>query len=152
MFELMLLLHSWLRWPALIAGVIATIAAFTSRPTGLEQPPADRWGLIFMILLDLQLLLGLLLYGVFSPTTAAIFDDFGGAMRDPVARFWAVEHITLMLVAVVVAHVGRVMVRKAPTPGARRTRMLVAYAVATLAIIIAIPWPGFRAGRPLFRF
>ena len=104
-----------------------------------------------MILLDLQLLLGLLLYGVFSPTTAAIFDDFGGAMRDPVARFWAVEHITLMLVAIVVAHVGRVMVRKAPTPGARRTRMLVAYAVATLAIIIAIPWPGFRAGRPLFR-
>jgi len=72
-------------------------------------------------------------------------------MRDPVARFWAVEHISLMIVAVIVAHVGRVLVRKARTPGAKRTRMLITYTVATLAILAAIPWPGMRAGRPLFR-
>src|SRR5688572_16718579 len=108
MFDVILLLHSWLRWPALIAGIIAIGAAFTSRPMGLERTAADRSGLIFMILLDVQLLLGLLLYGVLSPTTAAIMEDFGAAMRDPVARFWAVEHITLMIAAVAVAHVGRV--------------------------------------------
>ena len=28
---------------------------------------AERWGLIFMITLDVQMLLGLLLYGVLSP-------------------------------------------------------------------------------------
>jgi hypothetical protein len=151
MFDLLLLLHSWLRWPALITGVIATIAAFNSRPLGLEKTPADRWGLIFMILLDLQLLIGLLLYAVFSPAMAAIREDFGAAMSDPVARFWAVEHITLMLVAVAAAHIGRVLARKAATPGARRTRMMISFAIATIAIIVAIPWPGFRAGRPLFR-
>jgi hypothetical protein len=72
-------------------------------------------------------------------------------MRDPVARFWAVEHITLMLAAVVVAHIGRVLVRKAATPAKKRTRMMVCYAIATLAMLVAIPWPGMRAGRPLFR-
>src|SRR5688500_10507430 len=113
MFDLILLLHSWLRWPALIAGIVATIAAFNSRPRGLEKTAADRWGLIFMILLDLQLLIGLLLYVALSPTAAAIREDFGAAMRDPVARFWAVEHITLMIVAVAVAHIGRVLARKA---------------------------------------
>jgi hypothetical protein len=151
MFDVILLLHSWLRWPALIAGVLATAAAFSYRPAGGEKAAADRWGGIFVGLLDLQFLLGLLLYFVLSPTTAAIRQDFGGAMRDPVARFWAVEHLTLMLVAVAVAHVGRVLARKAATPGAKRTRMLVCYGISTLAIIAAIPWPGFRAGRPLFR-
>jgi hypothetical protein len=152
MFDVILLLHSWLRWPALVAGILATGAAFSSRPLGAEKTAADRWGGIFVGLLDLQFLVGLLLYFVLSPTTAAIRQDFGAAMRDPVARFWAVEHLTLMLVAVIVAHVGRVLARKAATPGAKRTRMLVCFGIATLAIIAAIPWPGFRAGRPLFRF
>jgi hypothetical protein len=151
MFDLILLLHSWLRWPALIAGIVATAAAFSSRPLGAEKTAADRWGAIFVGLLDLQMLLGLLLYFALSPTTAAIRADFGAAMRDPVARFWAVEHITLMFAAVVVGHVGRVLARKARTPGSRRSRMIACYAIATLAIIAAIPWPGFRAGRPLFR-
>jgi hypothetical protein len=151
MFDVILLLHSWLRWPALIAGIVATGAAFSSRPIGAEKTAADRWGAIFVGLLDLQFLIGLLLYFVLSPTTAAIRADFGAAMRDPVARFWAVEHITMMFAAVAVAHIGRVLARKARTPGARRTRMLVCYAIATLTIIAAIPWPGMRAGRPLFR-
>jgi hypothetical protein len=152
MFDFVLLLHSWLRWPALIAGILATAAAFSYRPAGGGKSAADRWGAIFVGLLDLQFLLGLLLYFGLSPTTAAIRQDFGAAMRDPIARFWAVEHLTLMLVAVVVAHVGRVLARKATSPGAKRTRMLVCYGISTLAIIAAIPWPGFRAGRPLFRF
>lgn len=152
MYDTILWLHSWLRWPALIAGVTATAAAFASRPTGSDKTAADRWGLIFMILLDVQFLLGLFLYGLLSPITAAIFDDFGAAMRDSAARFWAVEHITLMLAAVVIVHVGRVLARKAATPGAKRTRLLVCFAIATVAILAAIPWPGMRAGRPLFRF
>jgi hypothetical protein len=149
MYDLLLILHSWLRWPALLAGVAATFMAFASRPG--SEAGSDKAGLIFTILLDVQFLLGILLYAVFSPTTAAVFDDFGGAMGDPVARFWAVEHITLMLASVVVAHIGRVLARKARTPAARRTRLLVSFAIATLGMLAAIPWPGMRAGRPLFR-
>jgi hypothetical protein len=72
-------------------------------------------------------------------------------MRDPVARFWAVEHVCMMVVAVVLAHVGRVLARKAATPDSRRTRMVVCFALATILMAVAIPWPGMRAGRPLFR-
>jgi hypothetical protein len=101
--------------------------------------------------LDLQLVLGLLLYFALSPTTAAIFNDFGAAMRDPVARFWAVEHLTAMLVAIILTHVGRILARKAQTPEAGRIRLLVCFGLATLLIILMTPWPGMRAGRPLFR-
>jgi hypothetical protein len=146
MYSFVLVLHSWLRWIAIAAGIGATAAATSSRPGG-----GDRPGLLFMISMDLQMLLGLLLYAFLSPATAAIFKDFGAAMKDPVARFWAVEHITTMLAAVVLAHVGRVLARKAATPGAKRTRLVVCFGLSTLLMIAGTPWPGMPAGRPLFR-
>lgn len=145
MYELILTAHSWFRWVALIAGVMAIVMAATA------PARADRWGLILVIALDLQLLFGLALYLVLSPNTKAIFGNFGAAMRDPVARYWAVEHISLMLFAVVMAHVGRVLARKAKSPAAERKRLLVCFTLSTIAMIAATPWPGMANGRPLFR-
>lgn len=150
MYELVLILHSWLRWVAILGGIAATAAAFTARAEAPGKSRADTWGLAFMIALDLQLLLGLLLYLGLSPLTAAAFEDFGAAMRNPGARFWAVEHISLMMFAVVMAHVGRVLGRKARTPGAKRLRLLVCFALATAALLAGTPWPGTPNGRPLF--
>lgn len=152
MYELVLTLHSWIRWVAIIAGIIATFSVMTSTPRSAAADRSATWGLILMIALDLQLVLGLLLYFALSPTTQAIFADFGGAMRDPVARFWAVEHVSVMLLAVVLAHVGRVLGRKAATPSSRRTRQLIFFGLSTLLMIVGTPWPGMRAGRELFRF
>ncbi len=146
MFDFALDAHSWLRWAALVAGLLATFTAFTSGASG----KADRWGLLFMIVMDIQLLFGLALYLALSPTTAAIFGDFGAAMRDPVARFWAVEHISLMILAIVMAHLGRILARKARTPESRRKRMLMCFTLSMILMLAGIPWPGMRAGRALF--
>jgi hypothetical protein len=150
MYELALAVHSWLRWGALAAGVVATFSAFAGLG-GSDSGRTDRWGLILVAAVDLQLLLGLLLYVFLSPNTAAIFGNFGGAMRDPVARFWAVEHVVLMALAVVLVHLGRVLGRKAPSPRARRKRLFLCFGMATLAMIAGTPWPGMSAGRPFFR-
>ena len=152
MYNLVLILHSWIRWVAVAGGIGATLAALTGEQSLTRRDSADRWGLVFLIAMDLQLLLGGILYFVLSPTTAAIRQDFGAAMRDPVARFWAVEHITSMLAAVVLVHVGRVLARKAPTPGAKRSRLLICFGLATILMLVATPWPGTRAGRQLFRY
>jgi hypothetical protein len=152
MFDFALLVHSWLRWATLVTAVMATVAAFGIAPDGRGRDRADRWGLFLVIAMDLELLLGFLLYFALSPTTAAIFDNFGAAMRDPAARFWAVEHVSLMTLAVVLVHLARVLARKARTPGSARMRLLVCFALATISMLAAIPWPGMPAGRPLFRF
>src|SRR5436190_24379998 len=122
MYTLVLGLHSWLRWAALVAGVAATFTSFSDRSPSTGSSRADMWGLVLMTLLDLQMLLGLLLYLVLSPFTAEALRDFGAAMKSPGLRFFAVEHLALMLVAVVMAHVGRVMGRKATTADAKRMR------------------------------
>ena len=80
-----------------------------------------------------------------------ILANFGAAMKDPTARFWAVEHLSAMLVAVIAAHIGRVLARKAATNDAKRARILVAFGIATILIILGMPWPGRPGGRPLFR-
>ena len=148
MYTLVLLLHSWLRWVALVAGVGAAAATVTDR-TGTVR--ADWWGLVLMMALDIQMLLGLLLYLVLSPFTIEAMRDFGAAMKNPALRFFAVEHVSLMFVAVIFVHVGRVLARKASTPDARRLRLLLCFGLATLLMVLAMPWPGMASGRPLFR-
>src|SRR5207244_7462934 len=130
---------SWIRWIALILGVMTTFAAFTDRTAG--QSTTDRLGLFFMMVLDIQMLLGLLLYLVLSPFTTAALHDFGAAMRNPALRFWAVEHVSLMFFAVVIVHVGRVLARTARTPQAQRTRQIVCVTLATIAMSAATPSP-----------
>ena len=149
MYSTILLLHSWLRWAALVAGGGAT---FTALGTGdAARARAARWGLIFMIALDVQMLLGLLLYGVLSPYTAAAMNDFGAAMRDPMLRFWAVEHLSMMFGAVILVHVGRVLARKTADAAKKRTRLLICFGLAFLLILLGMPWPGLANARPLFR-
>jgi len=151
MYTLALPNHSWLRWVALVAavGAIATTAA--DRSTTIRTGRADMWGLGLMIALDIQMLVGLLLYLVLSPFTTEAMADFGAAMRNPALRFFAVEHVVLMFAAVILAHLGRVLARKATTPDAKRSRLLICFVLATIAMLLAIPWPGMSSGRPLFR-
>ena len=150
MYSTLLTIHSWIRWIALIAAVGTTLAAVRGKVAGSDSL-ADRWGMIAMMMLDIQLLLGLLLYFVVSPNMAAILADFGGAMKEPASRFWAVEHAASMFAGIALAHVGRVLARKATNDQAKRSRLLICFGLATALIFLGMPWPGRPGGRPLFR-
>ena len=150
MYSAVLLAHSWIRWIALVAAVGTVLAALRIRVPA-DRAGADRWSLYAMAALDLQMLLGLLLYFALSPFTAEAMKNMSAAMQNPQLRFWAVEHLTMMIVAIVLAHVGRVLARKAATPSSIKMRLLICFGLATILIIAGIPWPGFANGRPLFR-
>ena len=55
---------------ALIAGIGATDHDDAGQFRGVGASQIDRWGLVLVSALDVQLLLGLLLYLVVSPTMA----------------------------------------------------------------------------------
>ena len=142
MHELALVLHSWVRWVAIIGGILATITAFSS-----TNARNNRWSLILTIGLDLQFVLGLL-----RLRTSTAFSTMGETMRDSTARFYAVEHPTMMILAIALAHVGRVLVRKATTTASARTKSIIFFGLTTLLLLAGTPWPGMRDSRPLFRF
>jgi hypothetical protein len=147
-----LFLHSWIRWLVLVAAVVAVGRGFAGWFGGRRWTAADdRAGLWFTIGLDLQLVLGLILYFFLSPFTTEAMGDFGLAMREAPLRFWAVEHLFLMLLAVVVVHVGRIRVRRASDAVVKHRRAAVFFTLALVLVVLGIPWPGMRAGRELFR-
>jgi hypothetical protein len=152
MYPLMLVVHSLLRWVVLAAGLVAfgrALAGMRARRPWTAGD--DRAGQVFVGTLDLQLLIGLVLYFGLSPITRAAMQDFGAAMGNSMLRFWAVEHILGMVIAVALAHVGRVRVRKTTDPVRRHKLAAIFFGLALIAILATIPWPGMPAGRPLFR-
>jgi hypothetical protein len=148
----MLTIHSWLRWAALLFGAAATINAFRHRADTGAQPRGQRWDWLFMLALDLQALLGLLLYFGFSPFTREAIANLAVALSDPGLRFWAITHGATMVVALVAVRAGRVFAMGDRTTRARRNARCICFGIAVVAMIAGVPWPGLANGRPLFRF
>lgn len=149
MYGVVLNVHSWLRWVVIIAALWTILRAWVPGPRPWTQAD-DRSVRVFIIALDVQMLLGLLLYFVLSPFTRQAMADMGMAMKVAGLRFFAVEHTLGMVIAITLAHVGAARIRKAAPE--RRHRIAAIYVVlALLAILASIPWPGLPAGRPLFR-
>jgi hypothetical protein len=151
MYTAVLIVHSWLRWAVLLAGLLAVFRAVTraNRPWTPADANAAR---LFVMTLDIQFVIGALLYFVLSPLTTLALEDFGNAMRTSGLRFWAVEHVFGVLVGVTLAHVGHVRIKKAPNDERRHRLALIFFGLALLAIAAAIPWPGLPNERPLFRW
>lgn len=152
MYLLTQMLHSWWRWVVLALALVATVRAVGGNLKRRPWTGADRRVNMFTtIALDIQLLLGLCLYFFLSPLTTQALRDFGAAMRTPGLRYWAIEHIGTMLVAVVLAHVGNVRARKATSDAARHLRGALLFGGVLLFLLLGTPWPGLTNGRPLFR-
>jgi hypothetical protein len=147
-----LVIHSWLRWLVLLFGIVAFVrAAAGAAATKPWTPSDDRAGFWFSMALDVQFLLGLLLYVFLSPITHAAFSDFAGAMKDSVQRFWAVEHVVGMFIGIALVHIGRARARK--TDSLRRHKVAaIFFGLALVVILASIPWPGMPYGRPLLRW
>ena len=105
----------------------------------------------FTAALDLQMLIGLVLYAFLSPVTQSAFVDMAAAMRAAPIRFFAVEHPVGMIVAIALAHVGRVRIRKATDSESRHKRALVFFGLALLVLLLSMPWPIGPGARSLFR-
>jgi len=90
----------------------------------------------------IQLLIGLILYAFLSPITQAAFADFKAAMKNAELRYFAVEHITLMIVAVVLAHLIKILPAKKEGVKSSISQMVWAL-VLFIVIVIGTPWGRF---------
>jgi hypothetical protein len=142
--------HSLLRWIVILACLWALARAWSGFFGRAEWTRKDQMaGLVFTSLLNLQLVLGLVLYAI-SPITRSALSNFAAAMKDGVLRFYAVEHLVGMLLAVVIAQVGYSISKRAATDRGKFLRATIFYTIAGLLILASIPWPFMKYGRPLF--
>lgn len=152
MYPVVLFIHSWLRWLLLLAALYVLARSLSAvlgkRPWQAHDRRAQT---ALMHLANLQFTLGLLLYVWLSPIVRSAFANFGLAMRSAPLRFFAVEHVTAMVLAVGVLHMANARGRKAPSDAARQRATLWGSGGFLLLALIGIPWPELKHGRPLAR-
>ena len=95
-----------------------------------------------MITLHLQLIFGLLLYMM-----RGWMDMLGeeGTMTNSHTRFFAVEHISIMIVAIVLGTLGHSLSKRATGSQAKFKRQALFFGLCLLLVLCGIPWP-FREG------
>ena len=141
MYPFILGLHNLVRWVALILAIVATVGSFLGWFGKRQWSERDRKiGSFFGMAMDIQLLLGLLLYFVFSPITRTAIADFGAAMGVADLRFFGMEHAFYMILAVVFAHMGSILSRKAPESKAKFQRAAIFFGLSLLLMLLGMPW------------
>lgn len=145
-------IHSILRYLVLLFGVWAVFNALTGVMSKRTYNGNDnKSNLFFMILTDLQLLLGLVLLYNWVTNSGVSDVGMGAVMKDKAMRFWTVEHPLMMFLAWVFVHISRSASKKATSDLAKHKKVLIFSGLALLIMLASIPWP-FREviGRPLF--
>ena len=134
-------LHNSLRW-LILAGMVTLMVVYSIRWLARKgwRRSDGLLSLVVTILVDVQLLTGLVLYFFISPVTRAAFHDFGAAMKNADLRFYAVEHTVLMLAAVVMVHLGRSAGKKATRDGDRFRVSVIFFGMALVLMLVGIPW------------
>ena len=138
--------HSLLRWVLLLLLIAALIKALRGKKGGVPFTVGDKKiSLYTMISAHLQLILGGFLYAV-SPTVQNAISNMGAAMKDGVARFWAVEHISMMIIAIALLTIGHIKCKKAKSDQAKFKAQATYFTLGLILILASIPWPFREVG------
>ena len=147
LYDLTLILHNITRWLVLIVALVVIIRSLIGWFGKRDWADTDdKLGMAYTSVMDLQLLLGLLLYFIFSPVTKGAFSNIGAAMSNSDVRFFLVEHLLVMLIAIILAHIGRSRTKKVETSHSKYKNAAIFYGISFLLVLAAIPW--FRSLLP----
>ena len=144
MYQFLFGLHSGIRYIVILLFAFALIMALVGLFGRRSYTEANRKVNLFsMISAHIQLLTGLILYFV-SPKV--MYSNMAAAMKDPIIRYWTVEHLVMMLFAVILITIGHSRSKKAIDAVNKHRAIALFYGLALLVILLAI----YQSGRPIF--
>ncbi|MGK7397619.1 MAG: cytochrome B [Candidatus Cyclobacteriaceae bacterium M3_2C_046] len=144
MYNIILNIHSILRWVLLLLLLITILKSLAGWLGNHTYKPMDnKLGLLSLIFTHTQLIFGLILYFI-SPIVATGLNDMGNAMKLPEIRFWTVEHIAGMLIAIALITIGRISSKKKSASRSKHKTVFIYFLIATIIMIAMIPWDRFE--------
>src|ERR1700712_462620 len=134
LYSFFLHLHSGFRYIVLLLLLVAIIRAWADWLGNKDYSEGNRkLNLFALISMHTQLLIGIVLYFI-SP-----FVQFNSqTMKDATTRYWTVEHLTAMIIAIILITIGHSKSKKAATAEGKHKTIAIYYTVAMLIIIITI--------------
>lgn len=153
MYAFLLPLHSLVRWLVLILLVLSIFMAW--RGWVFKRPFSRFAALVQLITLrtvHLQFCLGLLLYFL-SPLVNYFLHHFRAAVHMREIRFFGMEHITMMFIAIAMITIGSDQVNRLSLSEEKYKAMTIWFGIGLLIILTSIPWSfSPLTSRPGFRF
>lgn len=138
MYNFLLSTHSYTRWLVLLAAILAIVLPFVNKTLSSKSKLP---GLALMISCDIQLLLGLTLYFIYSPLGMKAFESgMSTVMKTAMMRKIAVEHLILMIVAITLVHIGYSKVKRATDAAQVSKTSLTFFGIALVLMLAGIPW------------
>ncbi|TAL60751.1 MAG: cytochrome B [Bacteroidetes bacterium] len=129
--------HSLLRYILLAFILISIFKSFSGWVGKKPYLPGDKKVALFtLIAAHLQLVIGLILY--FGNNWHS---NIGAAMKDSGLRFWSVEHMAMMLIAIALITVGYSAAKRGKDDEAKHKKIAIFFLLALIIIFLAIPWP-----------
>jgi len=133
-YSFFLHLHSGFRYIVLLLVLLAILIAWAGWLGKKSYSEGNRkLNLFALISVHTQFLIGLILYFLSSHV------QFNSqTMKDPDTRYWTVEHLTAMIIAIVLITIGHSKSKKIILPEGKHKTIAVFYTVALLIIIATI--------------
>ncbi len=152
MYQTLLIIHSYWRWVVLISLLLAIYKSYFGWKNQLEfTKNDDLLRHVTATILHIQLVLGLILYFI-SPLVKYFYQDFIHAIHLREIRFFGMEHIFVMILAVVIITIGSIKVKRKFDDNQKFKTMFWYYLIGLLLILTSIPWSfSPLISRPLFR-
>jgi NADH:ubiquinone oxidoreductase subunit 2 (subunit N) len=126
--------HSGLRWVAIILLLLAIVNAFTAKSFEKKHKMIN---LFTMITLHTQLIIGLVQYFI----TSGKVKFFDGWMKEAAFRFYGMEHLMGMLIAIVLITLGYSKSKRGTTDSEKFKPIKLFYLIGFILILASIPWP-----------
>lgn len=134
-------LHSGFRYVVLLLVLVAIIQSVIGWLGNKSYTEGNRKiNLFAMISVHTQALFGIILYFV-SP----LVQFSSQTMKDDTTRYWTVEHIAMMIFALVLVTIGHSRSKKILQPQYKHRAITIFYALALLVVVVAI----LQSHRPL---
>ncbi|MES2704656.1 MAG: hypothetical protein V4649_18595 [Bacteroidota bacterium] len=152
MYYHLLATHSLFRWLVLASMLATIIRSFYCWSRNKPFTPRDNTlRLVTTSIVHIQFVLGLVLYFI-SPLIVYFLQHFKESMHNRQLRFFGMEHICVMLVAIVVITIGSAKAKRQPTARLKFKTMAIWFLVGLVLILSSVPWAfSPLVSRPYFR-
>ena len=134
-------LHSSFRYLALGFIILAIVDAVLGLSSGRSYKKSSKMFALFALISShIQLVVGLLLYFL-GAKGFQLMMNAEGVMKDATMRFFAVEHILTMIIAITLVTVGYSKAKRQEEAKRKYRTVLIFFSIALVFIFIMIPWP-----------
>lgn len=140
MYLHLLALHSATRWLVLLFVMIVLIRSFWALRAKCDYTKCDSvLRITAASVLHIQLTLGIWLY-IISPVVSYFWRNFSKAVHMREIRFFGMEHIFMMLLAMTLFTIGTSKARRQTDPQLKFKTQAVWFAIGFIIMLTSIPW------------